>query len=98
MKTARDVIKRVNWDEGITKNNVVVGYMDRFVGIVEKPFTEFSWTSFAETDPEDIASIPEHRIQYFKYRSAKIWDKKEKLDLVFQTGSKPVDSKTLEVR
>ena len=36
----------------------------------------------AEAEYEALA-IPQHRIEYFKYRGFKVWDKKSRLDLVF---------------
>ncbi len=42
MKTAHDVIKRIQWDEMFSPEFFTIGYLDRFVGIVEDPFTKFS--------------------------------------------------------
>ncbi len=56
-------------------------------GIVEKAFTSFSWEDIASVDYSTLA-IPKHRIQYFKYKSAVIWDKRTRIDKVFgSTGS-----------
>ncbi len=27
--------------------------------------------------------MPQHRVQYFKYKDAKVWDKAQRLDVVF---------------
>jgi uncharacterized protein (UPF0248 family) len=66
MKTAQDVISRIQWDPLLPADHFVIGYIDRFVGIVEKSFTTFNWENFDEVDPDDCA-IPRHRIVYFKY-------------------------------
>lgn len=42
MKTAEDVIKRIQWDEMLPPEAFTIGYLDRFVGIVEDEFTKFS--------------------------------------------------------
>ena len=42
MKTAFDVIKRIQWDEMLPAECFTNGYLDRFTGIVEDPFTKFS--------------------------------------------------------
>ena len=42
MKTAFDVIKRIQWDEMLPAECFTIGYLDRFTGIVEDPFTKFS--------------------------------------------------------
>ena len=44
-----------------------------------------NWTRYffqSDADYEALA-IPQHRIEYFKYRGTKVWDKKSRLDLVF---------------
>lgn len=95
MKTAFDVIKRIQWDEMMPAECFTVGYLDRFKGIVEDPFTKFSnWGDLASADYEALA-IPQHRIEYFKYKDTKVWDKKARLDLVF--GSSGInDGKDIE--
>ncbi|KAL3857155.1 hypothetical protein ACJMK2_011850 [Sinanodonta woodiana] len=82
MRTAEDVINRIKWDENLPKDQFIVGYIDRFTGLVEKYFTAFTWEDIATVDYTDLA-IPKHRIQYFKYKGAKVWDKKERFDNVF---------------
>lgn len=82
MRTASDVISRIRWDEELPAENFVVGYLDRFSGLVEKPFHFFSWDDLASVD-YDVLAVPKHRIVYFKYRDQKIWDKNERLDLIF---------------
>eukprot|EP00095_Tigriopus_kingsejongensis_P002159 maker-scaffold248_size238799-snap-gene-1.24 protein:Tk02159 transcript:maker-scaffold248_size238799-snap-gene-1.24-mRNA-1 annotation:"hypothetical protein SPRG_11048" len=88
MKTALDVIRRIQWDPMLCKEHFSIGYTDRFVGIVEEPFAKFSnWCDLANAEIEAL-SIPQHRIQYFKYKGSKVWDKKAKVDEVFgSTGS-----------
>ena len=82
MKTATDVISRIQWDEDLPTENFIVGYLDRFIGIVEKSFNSFSWEDIASVDYSTLA-IPKHRIQYFKYKDTIVWDKRSRLDKVF---------------
>ena len=35
MKTATDVISRIMWDDALPTESFVVGYLDRFIGIME---------------------------------------------------------------
>ena len=42
MKTAFDVIKRIQWDEHLPAECFTIGYIDRFEGIIEDQFTKFS--------------------------------------------------------
>ena len=87
MKTATDVINRIQWDEKLNPEHFTVGYLDRFVGIVENSFNSFDWEDVTSVDPT-ILAIPKHRIQYFKYCDEVVWDKSKRLDCVFgSTGS-----------
>ncbi|THD18994.1 Leukocyte receptor cluster member 9 [Fasciola hepatica] len=87
MRTAMDVVKRIMWDDKIPESLITIGYEDRFLGILEKPFDEFSWEPLDTLDYYSFG-VPEHRIQYFKYRDTIVWDKRERLDNVYgSTGS-----------
>ena len=87
MKTATDVISRIQWDEQLSEKDFVIGYLDRFIGIIEQDFSAFSWEDIASVDYNTL-SIPRHRIQYFKFKGEIVWDKRERLDRVFgSTGS-----------
>ncbi len=87
MKTAEDVINRIQWDDNLPSEAFCVGYLDRFLGIMEKSFEAFSWEDISSVD-YNVLAIPKHRIQYFKYQDLKVWDKASRLDNVFgSTGS-----------
>ncbi|XP_074873843.1 leukocyte receptor cluster member 9 [Carettochelys insculpta] len=87
MKTAGDVISRILWDPRLPPGAFTVGHLDRFLGVREDPFTAFSWEDLASAGPEVLA-VPQHRIQYFKYRGRVVWAKASRLDDVFgSTGS-----------
>lgn len=87
MKTARDVISRLLWDDSLPQEKFTVGYIDRFDGIVEKPFTALDWNDPAVVDNYSLA-LPKHRIQYFKYKNRKVWDKTTRKDIVFGSTDK----------
>jgi 2'-5' RNA ligase/predicted kinase/uncharacterized protein (UPF0248 family) len=82
MRTAADVISRILWDPDVNTEEFTIGYLDRFVGVIEKPFTAFSWEDLASVGI-DVLAVPQHRIQYFKYREEVVWDKTIQLDNVF---------------
>jgi 2'-5' RNA ligase/uncharacterized protein (UPF0248 family) len=87
MKTAGDVRRRIQWDENINKEHITVGYLDRFLGIKECKFGAFDWGDIVLADMGALA-IPEHRINYFKYKNEIIWDKNTRIDNVYgSTGS-----------
>ncbi len=66
MKTAEDVISRIQWDERLPERHFIVGYLDRFTGVVEKPFCDFCWDDYTTVDDINVLAVPRHRIQYFK--------------------------------
>ncbi|CAL1611002.1 unnamed protein product [Knipowitschia caucasica] len=84
MRTADDVISRILWDSSVDSDQFVVGYVDRFLGVLERPFDDFNW----DTDPCDCdytteLALPRHRIQYFTYRGQRLWDRHSRTDRVF---------------
>lgn len=82
MRTATDVISRIQWDPELVEANFFVGYSDRFLGIIEKNFAEFCWDDISTVGLDSLA-IPKHRIQYFKYRDNIVWDRRVQLDNFF---------------
>lgn len=82
MRQASDVISRILWDADLPTQDFCIGYLDRFVGIIEKPFAAFSWEDIASVGPS-VLSVPKHRIQYFKYKDQIVWDKRSQLDNFF---------------
>jgi 2'-5' RNA ligase/uncharacterized protein (UPF0248 family) len=87
MKTAGDVVHRIQWDTEINQEYVIVGYLDRFLGLKECLFSTFDWGDIVLADLGALA-IPEHRINHFKYKGETVWDKNTRLDNVFgSTGS-----------
>ncbi|XP_034030528.1 leukocyte receptor cluster member 9 [Thalassophryne amazonica] len=84
MRTADDVISRILWDPTVDPSEFVVGYVDRFLGVLERPFSEFSWdTSPCDCNYSAELALPRHRIQYFIYRGQRIWDRHSRTDRVF---------------
>ncbi len=66
----------------------VVGYVDRFVGLQEKTFDDFSFKNFVDVDFEKQEfSVPQHRIQYFKWKGSVVWDKTVRMDYIFGSGN-----------
>lgn len=82
MRQATDVISRILWDPDLPSEEFTVGYLDRFVGIMEKPFSAFSWEDIS-TVGASVLAVPKHRIQYFKYRDEIVWDKRCQMDNFF---------------
>jgi len=83
-RRVQEVFSRIKWDQQYDKNQCVVGYEDRFVGIMEGPFE-----LWANRDLTEETFIPWHRVQYFKIGDKILWDKKKKIDLIFHTFGNP---------
>ncbi|KAL7629033.1 hypothetical protein AAE478_000551 [Parahypoxylon ruwenzoriense] len=81
-RSAGDVLSRLRWDQSLDSSDYIVGYEDRFSGVMERPVD--SWKS--ETTDEEF--IPEHRIMYFKRKSDGmiVWDRHERRDEIFGSG------------
>ncbi|KAI1204918.1 uncharacterized protein F4807DRAFT_300446 [Annulohypoxylon truncatum] len=81
-RSAGDVLNRIRWDQGMDSSDYIIGYEDRFSGVMERPVD--SWKS--ETTHEEF--IPEHRVLFFKRKSdgTIVWDKKERRDEIFGSG------------
>lgn len=81
-RSAADVLNRIRWDQSMDSGDYIVGYEDRFSGVMERSVD--SWKS--ETTHEEF--IPEHRILFFKRKSdgVIVWDKKERRDEIFGSG------------
>lgn len=75
-RTSEEVYNQVRWDNKYSTLDFIIGYEDRFVGIIEVPFDKF------RADPDIF--IPWHRVWYFKRRGDIIWDRKERIDLISQ--------------
>ena len=100
MKTADDVISRIEWDERLDKRFFRVGYIDRFLGLQEKSFLDFDFQVDLSTISDrhsNILAIPKHRIQYFKYNNEIIWDKDTRTDLMFgSTGNQQTINEVIQ--
>lgn len=48
-----------------------MGYLDKFEGVLEMPFSEL-----------ESSEIKEYRIEYFKRGKEVVWDKKKRIDIL----------------
>lgn len=92
LRPAEDVLHRIKWDPDRKPDEYIVGYEDRFEGVLEMPFGEcvasltcvicrlcltFNLRFDTQTD------IPMHRIRFFKHNGVIVWDRRTKLDNFF---------------
>jgi uncharacterized protein (UPF0248 family) len=75
MRTSWDVYNRLKWDPSLREHNWVVGYEDRFDGVLETTLEEFT-----------LAEIPWHRVRYYKKNGEVVWDRRTRVDKVFSPG------------
>lgn len=62
--TTASIISRIAHDESWGgPADWIIGYEDRFLGVMEKSYTDFTRESVK--DPNSIEGIPQHRIIYF---------------------------------
>ncbi|KAM9487802.1 leukocyte receptor cluster member 9 isoform 2-T2 [Clarias gariepinus] len=93
MRTADDVISRILWDSSVDPADFIVGHLDRFLGVLERPFSDFSWdTQVCDCDYSEEMAIPRHRIQYFTYKGQRVWDRDSRTDHVFGSTGQSVMS------
>ncbi|OAG34836.1 hypothetical protein AYO21_10998 [Fonsecaea monophora] len=95
MRSAQDVLKRLQWDTDLDMSRYIIGYLERFAGIKELAATH--WIS--EVTEEDW--IPQHRIKYFKRISENgeaeiVWDREKRIDKIFGSGLRE-DDETVDV-
>lgn len=71
LKGADKVLNRLLWDPALNRSEFILGFEDRFLGIIEQPIQEFL-----------ARDIPSHRIKYFKRNGELVWDRSTKLDSI----------------
>ncbi len=69
MKTSREVYHQIRWDPALDEALFSVGYRERFAGVCEVSFEEFSQQP-----------IPWDRVVYFRLAELIVWDRAERID------------------
>jgi len=65
LKGAEYIYKKILWNSKLDHQEFLIGYEDRFLGILEIPFSEFSTK----------ADIPPQRIKFIKRKGQLFWDR-----------------------
>lgn len=94
LRPAQDILSRLRHDPVLSLQSFTIAYIDRHEGQLEMPLK--SWKGSEVTD-EDF--IPQHRIVWFKRDKdgVKVWDRKERLDLIFGSGLQVVGDREATV-
>lgn len=69
LKGANLIMKQILWDPKLNFTEFVVGYEDRFLGIIEVTAADFS-----------KSEIPSHRIRYYKRAGEIVWDRRTRMN------------------
>lgn len=85
LRPAKDILSRIRHDPALDDADFIVGYHDRHADVIELPVT--AWRGGGDVTDEEF--IPQHRILYFRRKGdgIKVWDRKERLDLLFHSGN-----------
>lgn len=89
LRTASDVISRLLYDQDQQPENILLGYMDRIEGPMEKSVQDF-------VSADHGGDLPEHRILYFRLADNNelttrnneqiLWDRAGRVDRIFGSG------------
>ena len=86
LRTAAAVIQRIRWDPRLDPADFSVGYADRFLGVLEEPFSSFCWDEPLAALGPGLLAVPQHRVRYFRFRGRVVWDRASRTDHVFGSG------------
>ena len=78
-RTEREVMNRIRHDPDFSTDDYLVGYEDRFTGIMEMPLSNWK----ADTTEDEF--IPLHRIVHFRKKDTQeiVWDRPRRIDLIW---------------
>ncbi|KAK6329947.1 hypothetical protein TWF718_003374 [Orbilia javanica] len=88
LRPSHEVFNRLKWDSKYDASAYVIGYEDRFRGVLEIGVDKW------KTEMSDEEFVPMHRVVYFKERKTGeiLWDREKRIDKIFGSGNK-VDEK-----
>lgn len=80
---AGEVVRRIKWDYQLDENDFSILHYDRQEDrIIESAFSAQN-SRIAGSETQLVDALPEHRIKGIKYKERIVWDREERLDLVF---------------
>lgn len=82
LRPAQDILSRLRWDSAYDLKDYLIGYEDRFIGIMEISAEKWSMEKTEET------WVPMHRVVWFRRKAdgVKVWDRRRAVDGVFGSG------------
>ena len=91
---ALEVLRRIRWDGTLNPSDFTVLYYDRVDEKIEEAKFDAPNESVKGKEEFFVFAIPEHRISAVKFKERIVWDKDQRLDLVF--GSMRGDGVTID--
>lgn len=83
LRPVRECIQRILYDPNLSTGDFRVGYRDRFRATPREAPFDAPNGSIAGGARSLIEALPEHRIEYLKFRRRLVWHKQQRLDDVF---------------
>ncbi|KAK6338640.1 hypothetical protein TWF696_009451 [Orbilia brochopaga] len=83
LRPAHEVLHRIKWDPKYDSASYLVGYEDRFRGVLEIAVDKW------RTEMSDEEFVPMHRVVYFRVKGVGgevVWDRENRIDRVFGSG------------
>ncbi|EGX45488.1 hypothetical protein AOL_s00169g94 [Orbilia oligospora ATCC 24927] len=83
LRPSHEVFNRLKWDSKYDASAYVIGYEDRFRGVLEIGVDKW------KTEMSDEEFVPMHRVVYFKERKTgeMLWDREKRIDKIFGSGN-----------
>ena len=86
LRPVRDAVQRIMWDETLDRSTFFLGYRDRFRAAPIEVAFDAPNANVKGSATQLVLALPEHRIQYIKYKRRLVWHKALRLDLIFGSG------------
>lgn len=85
LRPAHDIINRIKWDSDMDIHDYLIGYEDRFLGILQMNLAKWVGHRRDETDEE---WMPMHRVVWITRASdgEVVWHKEKRIDTIFSSG------------
>jgi len=83
LRPARDCITRIIHDPALNVRDFRVGYRDRFATAAKEAPFDAPNQSVKGAQRMLVLALPEHRIEYLKFRRRLVWSKEQRLDDIF---------------
>ena len=83
LRPAREVITRIQYDPALCTSDFRIGYKDRFQPATIEECFDATNKCIQGRERALVKALPEHRIEYFKFKNRLVWHKHQRVDDVF---------------